>query len=394
MTADILIIGGGVVGSSVAYHLRRDGFTGRVVVVERDPSYARASSNLAMGGIRQQFGSAVNIRMAQYSIAFYREFNARMSTPARPVDARFTQRGYLFLIDAESAGRVEGRLERQRALGARAERLSVDEVRRLVPDLWLDDIVFGVMGSEDGYADPKAVLAGFRSGAEAAGAEYLTGEVVAIHRTEGWATGVTLDDGDEIDAGIVVNAAGPYASLVAEMAGVSIPVQPVRQHLFRCALPRVWPYRFPMVIDPGGVHWRHVDPVSPGDPDRLTLAFTKVDEPAGENFACDDSRWEREFLPALVRRMPVLKNARLPVEGWAGLYEMTPDHNPVIGEHPRLRGFYLANGFSGHGLMMAPATGKAVSELIRLERSETVDVSPFAADRFERDALVRDEAVI
>ncbi len=347
-----------------------------------------------MGGIRQQFGSAVNVRMAQYSIAFYQRFDETMGTPARRVRARFKQRGYLFLVDAASADRFEGRLERQRALGAHVERLSVDDIRRRLPDLDLDDIVFGVLGPDDGYADPREVLAGFRHGAAAVGAEYVYGEVIGIGRDRDRVTDVALTDGRGIAAGVVVNAAGPCAGRVAQMAGLSLPVAPVRQHLFRCALPRLWPYRFPMVVDPGGLHWRHVDPIAPRDPDRIVLAFTKPDEPPGENFACDDSRWEDEFRPALVRRMPALKDAALPVEGWAGLYAMTPDHNAVIGEHPGLRGFVLANGFSGHGLMMAPATGKVVSEVIRLGRAETIDVTPFAADRFERDALFWDEAMI
>jgi glycine/D-amino acid oxidase-like deaminating enzyme len=133
--------------------------------------------------------------------------------------------------------------------------------------------------------------------------------------------------------------------------------------------------------------------VTTGEPDRIVAAFTKWNEPVGENFAADHSRWESEFLPALVRRVPAFRDLRQP-EGWAGLYEMTPDHNPVLGEHPALAGLIFANGFSGHGLMMSPATGKIVSEILRLGRSETFDVSVFAPDRFERGALVHDAATI
>ena len=148
-----------------------------------------------------------------------------------------------------------------------------------------------------------------------------------------------------------------------------------------------------MTIDPGGVHWRHDDPVEAGQPDRIILAKTKLDEPDGENFVCDESRWVADFYPDLVRRVPAFKDVRL-AEGWAGLYEMTPDHNPMIGEHPQLRGFFMANGFSGHGLMMAPATGKVLSELIRCGRASTVDISVLAIDRFERGELFWDEAMI
>jgi glycine/D-amino acid oxidase-like deaminating enzyme len=167
----------------------------------------------------------------------------------------------------------------------------------------------------------------------------------------------------------------------------------MRQMLFRAALPHRWPYRFPMVIDPGGVHWRHDDAVEDGDADRIIVAFTKWDEPVGENFAPAMERWDREFLPALIRRLPAFSGLS-DVEGWAGLYEMTPDHNPVLGEHPTLGGFVFASGFSGHGLMMSPATGKIVSELIRTGRSTTFDVSIFAPDRFARGAPVHDAATI
>jgi FAD-dependent oxidoreductase domain-containing protein 1 len=393
-TADVVIVGGGVMGSSIGYHLRQDGFSGGIVIVERDDTYARASSNLAMGGIRQQFGSTVNIKLAQYSIAFYREFDTRMSRPGHTPRAWFRQRGYLFLVDGPSAERFERRYAILTARGARTRRLSVDEIRAMLPDLYVDDLVFGLIGPDDGYANPKEVLRGFRAAARAAGVAYLNGEVAVVRRDRDRVSGVTLASGERLDAPIVVNAAGPYAGTVAKRAGLDQPVEPVRQHLFRCALPRYWPYRWPMTIDPAGVHWRHDDPVEPGEPDRLILANTRLDEPAGENFSCDDTRWLGDFYPGLVRRVPAFKDVRL-VEGWAGLYEMTPDHNPMIGEHPRLKGFFMANGFSGHGLMLAPATGKVLSELIRCGRSETVEeISDLSIDRFERGELFWDEAMI
>jgi FAD-dependent oxidoreductase domain-containing protein 1 len=391
--ADVVIIGGGVVGSSIGYHLRQDGFRGRVVIVERDDTYAHASSNLAMGGIRQQFGSTVNIQLAQYSIAFYRDFDERMSVRGHTARAWFRQRGYLFLVDAPNAERFERRLAILSARGARTRRLTVDEIHTMLPDLCIDDLVFGLIGPDDGYANPKEVLRGFRAGARAAGVEYIQAEVTEIRRSNGRVAGVTVASGDRLDAPNVVNAGGPFAGVVARLAGVEQPIQPVRQHLFRCDLPHHWPYRWPMTIDPGGIHWRHDDPLEAGQPDRIILAKTKLDEPDGVNFACDESRWAADFYPDLVRRVPAFKDVRL-VEGWAGLYEMTPDHNPMLGEHPQLRGFFMANGFSGHGLMMAPATGKVVSELIRCGRSETVDVSVLGIERFARGALFWDEAMI
>ena len=387
----VVIVGGGVIGSSIAYHLCRREFEGEVVVIERDPTYRRASSYLAMGGIRQQFSSPANIHLAQYSTRFYEAFDESLRTPDHVPRAHFRQRGYLFLVNEEESERVDRRFARQRELGVHIERLDVDDIRRMVPDLILDDIRFGVFGPDDGYANPREVLAGFRHAAAAAGARYVTGDVTGVDRANGRVRGVILKSGDTLRSSAIVNAAGPYAGRLGKLAEVEVPVQPVRQQLFRCALPRIWPYRFPVVVDPTGVHWRHDDPTVPGDPDRIIVARTKLDEPPGENFVCDTSRWHDDFLAPLVNRMPAFANLQL-LEGWAGLYEMTPDHNPVIGEHPALRGFYLANGFSGHGLMLAPGVGQVLSELIVLEHTETADITPFDVTRFARGAPLGDDA--
>ena len=389
----IVVVGGGVIGSSVAYHLVRDGYPGPVVVVERDDTYARASSFLAMGGIRQQFSSAVNIRLAQYGTRFYAAFDRTMRVPEHTPRADFRQRGYLFLVDDAASDRFAARLERQRRLGARVRRLELDDIRQMAPDLRLDDIRFGVFGPDDGYGEPREVLAGFRAAAAAGGGRYVTAEVVDLTRRAGRVAGVVLDDGERMAADIVVNAAGPFARRLAAMAGLDLPVQPVRQHLFRCALPARLPYRLPMVVDPTGVHWRHDDTGNREGPDRLVVARTRLDESPGENFACDYPRWESEFRPPLQARMPGLAPIEL-IEGWAGLYAMTPDHNPVLGEHPAAPGLLLANGYSGHGLMIAPAIGKVLSELIRLGRTETVDIGCFAPDRFDRGEAVHDEAML
>jgi len=389
----VVIVGGGVIGSSIAYHLLRDGHPGRVVVVERDSTYARASSSLAMGGIRQQFSSAVNIQLAQYSTRFYAKFDQALQVPGHTPHANFRQRGYLFLVDDPSSERFEVRVERQLRLGARVERLTIDQLRARVPGLRLDDIRFGVFGPDDGYAEPRQVLAGFRAAATAAGAEYVAAEVVDLTRQSGRIAGAVLNTGETVSGDAVVNAAGPFAARLGSMANIELPVRPVRQQLFRCALPMRWPYRFPVVVDPTGVHWRHDDAVTESDPDRLVVAHTWLDEPPGENFTCDLSRWETDIRPPLVRRVPALDTVEL-IEGWAGLYAMTPDHNPLIGEHPAAPGLFLANGFSGHGLMIAPAIGKVLSELIRTSRAITIDVRCFDAGRFDRGDLVHDEAMI
>jgi glycine/D-amino acid oxidase-like deaminating enzyme len=391
--AEVLVIGGGVVGTSIALHLRRDGVTGRIVVVERDPTYARASSYLAMGGIRQQFGSEANIRMVQYSVAFYEELE-RLTAKLGTGSIAFRQRGYLFLVDAGHADVFTRRVARQRELGAEVETIDLDTIERLAPGMRLDDIIFGVFGPKDGYANVRRVFAAMRALAQREGIERIVDEVVAVHTAGGKVAGAWLSSGESIDAPVVVNAAGPYAARVAKLVWLDLPIEPQRQHLFRAALPRPWPAPFPMTIDPGGVHWRHDDVEGPESvPDGIVVAKTKLDEPTGEHFEVDESRWSGDFLPALTARVPAFKDLRL-VDGWSGLYEMTPDHNPVFGVHPDMPGFYVAGGFSGHGLMMSPATGKVMSEIIRTGRSRTIDVSRFAIDRFARGELAWDEAMI
>ncbi len=388
----IIIIGGGVMGSSIAYHLRQRDPNTDVVVLERDPTYARASSQLAMGGIRQQFSSRANIQLAQFSVRFYRQFDARFGQLGTS-RANFQQRGYLFLVTDAMVARFEERLTTQQGLGARVARLEVDQIRRLVPDLMLDDIRFGVFGPQDGYANPRAVLAGFRRAAKAVGATYVTGEVTAVERQGDAIRGVGMSSGDGVVGDRIIIAAGAFAAAVGRLAGIDLPIQPVRQQLFRCALPRTWPYRFPVVVDPTGVHWKHEDPEGPTDTDRIVIARTKNDEPPGENFTCDMTRWEGDFRDPMVRRIPALEEVRL-LEGWAGLYEMTPDHNPLIGAHPDVNGLFVAAGFSGHGLMMAPAVGHAVSELVLTGRSTSIDIDSFDVTRFARGVEFWDDAMI
>lgn len=391
--AGVVIVGGGVVGCSAAWHLRQDGFTGRILVVERDPTYQRASSFLAMGGIRQQFCTPVTVRMVQFSVELWKRFDETLGTPQRRPRAWFRQRGYLFLANGATSTALTHRYEQEKKAGAAVRLVSVDELRRMLPDVMLDDILFGMLGEQDGYANPREVLAGFRAGAELAGAEFVVDEVTAIDVKSGAVTGVRLASGRRVATSTVVNAAGAWAGRLAALAGLAVPVEPMRQMLFRCTLPYQWPYRFPMLIDPDGVHWRHDDATEPGGADQIILAFTNWKEQPGENLAPDHERWARDFYPAMVNRVPALRDVT-GVHGWAGLYEMTPDHNPVLGPHPALDGLIFANGFSGHGLMMSPATGKIVSEFVRTGRSETFDVSIFAPDRFERGALVHDAATI
>lgn len=393
--ADVVIVGGGVVGSSIALHVRERLPGARVLVVERDPTYARASSRLATGGIRQQYGSPVNVSMAQHSIRFYAGFDERARAAGCNARAWFRQRGYLFLASEDSADALALRFERLCASGARVERWSQHEVRSRVPGLVCDDVPFAVFGPDDGYLDPREVLSGFRQLAECAGAEYVHGTVVGVERRGGRVAGVELSTGSghtTVDAPVVVNAAGAYARSVGEAAGLHLPIDPVRQHLFRLELADPLPSRIPMIFDPGGTHWRLDDPRTPDEAERLVVGRSRENEPVGENFECDSRRLHEEMLPALTHRYPAARIDSV-VESWAGLYEMSPDHNALLGEHPGLPGFIIAAGFSGHGLMMAPATGVAVADLLS-RAAPSFDIRPLAPDRFDRGVYFEDGALI
>jgi glycine/D-amino acid oxidase-like deaminating enzyme len=265
-----------------------------------------------------------------------------------------------------------------------------------VPGLATHDVAFALFGAEDGYLDPREVLRGFRAMATSAGVEYVHGAVTGIVRGGGRVAGVrvsTINGEREIAAPIVVNAAGAYAAAVARDAGLTLPIDPVRQHLFRLELEAPLESRIPMVFDPDGTHWRLDDPRTGADAECLIIGRSRADEPPGENFECDRSRLEGEMLPTFARRHPELA-VRSVVDAWAGLYEMTPDHNALLGEHPALPGFIVAAGFSGHGLMMAPATGRAIAELIADGAARSFDIRPLAVDRFERGQPFLDGALV
>jgi FAD-dependent oxidoreductase domain-containing protein 1 len=376
-SADVVIIGGGVIGSSVAFHLKNDGFQGRVLVVERDPSYRFASSALAFGGVRQQFMSRVNVEMARFGAAVYesdRQFG-------------FHQHGYLFLGNADNWERLLNRYEVERSLGSEVELLTVADISKMVPELHCGDLVGGVFGAKDGYIDPKRTVHFLRTSAEEVGVNYLADEIQRIDVSRGTVKAVHAGQARRIETDRLVIAAGAYSRSVAALAGIHLPVTPVRQQLFRCALPRLWSHPFPVVIDPGGVHWR-----SWGE-NEIVIAKTKRDERPGIRFELEPERYATEIFPALVHRLPEFRDLQF-ISGWAGLYEMTPDHNGIIDHHPAVDGLYFACGFSGHGLMMAPAAGKLMSELIRLGRFVSIDASPLSFTRFARNELFWDEAMI
>ncbi len=385
---EVIVVGGGVMGSSVAYHLREGGFRGRVLVVERDLTYRQASSALSVGGIRQQFGAEVNVRIARFSVAFYERFAERMAVDGERPEIEFRQRGYLFLAEAAAWPALRARAERQRAWGAEVEVLEASEILKIVPDLSLKGIVGATFGPRDGYVDPYGVMQGFARKARALGARYVEDEVIGVGVAGGRVTGVTLRQGGGVAAGAVVNAAGPWAGELARLAGVELPVRPVRRQVYVGSPSAPLGYELPLVIAPDGLYFRS----EPGG--RILCGKSFAFDPVAFDFTWRRDLFEQELWGPLARRLPPCDLFRLE-RGWAGLYDENPvDHNAILGEHPDLPGFYCINGFSGHGFQQAPAAGRGIAELILHGRFITLDLSPLSPARFRAGPLIVEDAIV
>jgi len=385
---DVLIVGGGIIGSSIAYHLMNDGFNGTVAVFEKDPTYEFSSTTLSAGGVRQQFSTEVNIRIAQYSINFYEKFDEIMAVDGEKAHSEFRQRGYLFLADERNWPIIEKNYKFQKRMGAAVELLSIEEALKIIPHLNPRGLVGASFGLRDGYLDPYGTLQGFIKKARRLGVNYVHEEVAGILREGSRVTGITTKKGDKYTGGVIVNAAGPWAGEVGRMAGVDLPVDPVRRMVFVFQPSEIFNYDLPLVIDVTGLYFRH-------ETGKIIMTGKSIlDEPPGFNFKVDHSFFNQTVWPILADRVPVFDRLKL-LRGWGGLYEINRlDSNALLGQHPEIRGFYMAIGFSGHGFQQAPAVGKAMSELIRLGRYETVDVSPLNYDRVISGKLVIEEEVV
>jgi glycine/D-amino acid oxidase-like deaminating enzyme len=388
MKTNVVIVGGGVIGSSIAYHLAANEERS-VVVVEPDPSYKRASSALSASAIRQQFVTPTCIRMSQYGFEFLRNISEHLGTDDLPVDLSLVEQGYLYLADASRADALERAIERQQSHEVPVVRLDKTALTERCPWLRSDDLVLGALGTAcEGWFDGYGLLQAFRRKARHLGVTYLQDSVVDVLRRPGAVCGVRTAQGLTIDAGVVVNAAGPLAAAVASWAGFELPVQPERRCIFAFTCPERLDF-MPLVVDPSGLYFRPEGhkfiaggPATPvAGPDPLSL---EVDY---EQFT--DFIW-----PALAHRVPAFESIRM-TSAWAGHYEVNLlDHNAVIGWAPGIRGLMLANGFSGHGLQHAPATGRGVAELILHGRYQTLDLSELSPMRLVLNQPIIEHNVI
>jgi sarcosine oxidase subunit beta len=377
--ADVVIVGGGIVGASIAYHLAARGVRD-VVVLERD-ELGGGSTTRNAGGVRLQFSTEINVLLSLRSLPRIERFAEEMG-----IDPHLRQVGYLFLITEErDVAPFEKSLAMQKRLGVPVQRLDASGVHQLFPELRVDDLRFATLCMRDGYCDPTSLLNGYVARAREKGATFREHEpAIAITREADRVTAVRTAEG-EIACATVVNAAGAWAAEVGQLAGIDIPIRPLRRQIFVTDPVPGLDRDFPLTVEFASSLYFHRE--SGG------VLMGMADPTDGPGF---DASVNWDFLPTLVERalyrLPILERAKVKT-GWAGFYEDTPDKHPIIGAVPGLAGFLCAAGFSGHGIMHAPAAGEAIAELIVDGRS-SLDVTPLAYDRFRRGDLIKEHNVI
>jgi sarcosine oxidase subunit beta len=384
-TADVVIIGGGIVGASIAWHLTEAGVH-NLLIIEREAHQGKGSTGKSMGGVRAQFATKPNIQMSLYSIPFYSAFEERLGQPSD-----YRPQGYMFVATRPAhLEYLRTNQELQKSLGLQnVGMISREEIVERVPQLRNNDILGGSFCASDGFVDPNSVMVGFTTAAAERGAKlWRSTEVTGIHRN-GSATFEVQTSRGEVSANTVVNAAGAWAANVAKMVRVDLPVEPLRRQLVPTEPFDEVSHAIPMVIDmSNGFHFR---PESRG----FLLAWNDPAETPGFKTDFEPSFIEK-ILERAADRVPCFENLAVnPKRAWAGLYEMSPDHHCILGQADSVPGFYCANGFSGHGVMHAPATGKILADLITTGKTGVVeDVNVLSPGRFARGELLHETAVL
>jgi sarcosine oxidase subunit beta len=383
-SADVVIIGGGIVGSSIAYHLTNAGCR-NVVVLERESHQGKGSTGKSMGGVRAQFSTDVSIRMSLFSIPFFRDFERIMGHPSG-----YRSQGYLFIAtEPRHMTYLRANYERQIAAGMSAVHfVAPQDIVKMVPQVRSDDVVGGTFCSTDGFVDPYSVMTGFTLRAADHGAKVFCGSMVTGVKCDAKGISAVTSTQGTIATRTLVCAAGAWSAEIGRMAGVELPVEPLRRMLVPTEPFDKISHAAPMTVDMAtGFHFR---PEGLG----LLMAWNDPDERPSFNTNFDRTFIEK-ILTRGVDRFPVLEEAEVnPSRAWAGLYEMTPDHHPILGAMPSTEGFYAATGFSGHGVMHSPATGKIMADLILHGATDLIDARILDWTRFSEGRLIEETAVL
>ena len=383
--ADIIIIGGGVIGSSVAYHLLRDGFTGKIIIFEKDDLYEFASTPRSAGGIRQLYTTKINMELSKYSLQVYKTFADDMAIDGERAEIDFKQRGYLFLATDGMIRKFEEHWSLQKESGIDSQLLDNAQLLEVIPELNTTDLAGGLFCRESGYLDPYSVMSGYVRNAKKLGAEYIYEEVDSLVTEQNQIKGIKLTDGREYHAPIVINCAGAWASILGEKAGLPLPVVPLPRQIFQFDIEKPLKKYLPLTMDPTGVYFRH-------EGEKFISGYAEEIEP-GISFKWRRSAFEEHIWPVLANRIQNFERAKIE-RGWSGLYDFnTKDHNAIIGEYPAMNGYFIAYGFSGHGMQQAPAVGKCLSELILKGKYETIDLTPLRVERFAENELIIEDAI-
>lgn len=370
---DVVIIGGGAIGCATAVFLRTAGVQ-RVCVIEPDPTYAKASTPLATGGCRRLFALPENIRMSQFSIGFFKDFAQHVAVDGYAPDVQWKERGYLFIVGPGHERVLEQNFRVQEAEGVKVELLDRAMIAARYPWMRSDDLALGVLSTEDGWLDPNSVLQGFRRKAQAMGVTFVRDRAVDLYVRGSRVVDIELASGERVRGEHVVNAAGCWAASIAKLVGVDLPVNPMRRFEHYVELARELP-QMPLIKDPDRLIIR---PEGKG----YAVGLVTSDEPRGFNLDVDPAWFQDVVWPACAARVPEFEELKL-VREWAGLYdECELDGNMILGRCARgPENFYVACGFSGHGLMHAPAVGRALSELIVHGRFAALDLSRMGYQR-------------
>lgn len=377
--ANVVIIGGGVIGASIAFFLSKAGVKD-IVVIEKEELLGSASTGLCAGGIRQQFGTEINTKLCMESVKIFENFEEIVGEPIE-----FIQAGYLFIAAKEDTmNHFRKNAAMHKSLGLDVHILSPGQIKEKVPFVNTEDLAGGTFCQSDGFADPNEITQAFASAARKNGVEFYNKvEALGIKLNGNKISAVVTNQG-EIETPLVINAAGAWAQEIAKMVNVELPVLPYRRQIFITEPFKEIPDVIPMIVDfDCGVYMRK-------ESGGVLMGKADPNEVPGINLHVD---WD--FMTTIVEhalnRIPVLEKANI-MRGWAGLYEITPDHHAILGKVPQVEGFILANGFSGHGFMQAPAVGKIISEII-LDKKTTIDVSELRYERFKEDKMIHEGQV-
>ena len=386
-TYDIIIVGGGIMGSATAYYLTMADPALQVAVVERDPSYEQASTTLSMSNVRTQFSLKENVLISMYTKEVLNFFEDEMAVDDEKPKIYFRQEGNLFLVDADGEAAARKALEMQAGLGCNVEWWSRQKIRDHFPMYEPQPFVGGTYGPDDGYFDAYAVLMAYKNKARSMGVNFIQGQVVTVNTSHKRVTGVQLAAGESLKALHVVNCAGAWAASVAKTAGIDIPVVPVKRQIFVLDTAYKAENPLPLTILPSGLYFRS----ETGD--LILLGKSMEEDPVGFAFSWDEQRFIDLLWPELAEFVPKFDRLKV-VRGWAGLYAVnTLDGNAILGQWPELKGYYMANGFSGHGLQQGPAVGRYLSELI-LKKPLSLDLSIFTPQRILENRALGEKGLV